>query len=120
MLRRLTPSADALAPGLLDACSRRPLTLGRGPGADLRLEDAAAPDGLLSRQHALLQLAPDGRLLVTDTSLNGCWAAGPGCGRLQRLTPHVPASLAPGSTIAFGGSDIVTARSGEAEPNPFV
>lgn len=74
--------------------------LGRaGLKADVGLPDHALLRGLISRQHALLQLQEgSSSMLVTDTSLNGTWAEAPGQ-KLQRLQPGVPTTVAAGSTL---------------------
>jgi hypothetical protein len=74
--------------------------LGRaGPKADVGLPDHPLLRGLISRQHAVLELQEcSSSMLVTDTSLNGTWAMAPGQ-KLQRLQPGVATVVVAGSTL---------------------
>jgi len=102
--------------------------LGRQTGAShvVSLNHPSTPK-LLSRQHCSLQLRPDGLLEVTDlNSVNGTFIAkavaddGIGQHQVQRLQPHIPHVLEPGSTLMLGGVDAVMGVHGQVVSNPFV
>lgn len=97
MLRSLT-AQNGPGANIEIHCSRA--VLGRaGPKADVALPDHPLLQGLVSRQHALLQLQEGSNsMLVTDMSLNGTWALMPGQ-KLQRLSPGVPTPVTAGSTL---------------------
>jgi pSer/pThr/pTyr-binding forkhead associated (FHA) protein len=97
MFRSLTVQSG---PGAsLDVCTSSAVLGRAGPKADVALPDHPLLRGLISRQHALLQLQEgSGSMLITDMSLNGTWAMAPGQ-KLQRLQPGVPTSVAAGSTM---------------------
>jgi pSer/pThr/pTyr-binding forkhead associated (FHA) protein len=97
MLRSLTVQS---VPGASLDLGASTAVLGRaGPKADVALPDHPLLRGLISRQHALLELQEgSSSMIVTDTSLNGTWAMAPG-EKLQRLQPGVPTPVAAGSTM---------------------
>ena len=83
------------------------LTIGRGPEAGWRLEDAEA---LLSRSHCAIGVA-GGIVTLTDLSTNGVFIGG----RQERTRPGDPVIVPPGETLKLGGYLIVV-ESGNAAP----
>jgi phage tail-like protein len=95
------PRAAEAAPQLIIELEGQPVqtfalnvpvvTIGRTPGNVLPL-----PHEAVSRNHAELQLGPEGAILTDLASKNGTFV-----GRV-RLAPHQPVRLAPGSVIRIG------------------
>lgn len=71
-----------------------PLTIGRGRGCELVLDDPK-----VSRRHATLLRAGAGLVLCDDRSLNGTW--------LNDTRIASPASLAAGDRVRVGSSEFV-------------
>lgn len=119
MLRSLTaddgPGAELKVP------DSGTVVVGRAPLADLPLPDHNSVKGLISRKHVSMQLLADGSIAVTDLgSLNGTWVTAAGQHKPQRLQAHVTTAVAPGSTLYFGGHEVVADAEGGRCPNPFV
>lgn len=74
----------------------RPITLGRSPECDVRVEDTS-----VSRIHARVELNERGVTIVDLGSRNGTRVRG------ERLTPHQPAKLGLGHVVECGDTLVV-------------
>ena len=81
------------------------VTIGQGPQNDLVLADDS-----VSRTHARLEFILDGWRLTDLDSTNGTTVEG------VRLAAGVPTPLAYGSSVRFGGVDLVFDEVEEADP----
>jgi phage tail-like protein len=82
-------------------------SIGRQEGNSIRLES-----GLISRQHAELECAPDGCQLTDLGSANGTLVNG------ERLPPNVPVKLAHGMVIEIGPFKLIYEQIPVAAPEP--
>lgn len=67
-------------------------SIGREPGCDILINDAT---GVISRRHAILNIAPSGKMTIVDQSTNGTYING------IRITPNVPVPVTKKDTVSF-------------------
>ncbi|MCK6549623.1 sigma 54-interacting transcriptional regulator [Myxococcota bacterium] len=79
---------------------RGEVRIGRGEQNDIRIDHA-----LISREHAILGVGPDGLELVDLSSRNGTWLRG------ERLSPNQRVEVSPGQVIEVGATMILVQES---------
>ena len=67
-------------------------SIGRDLGCDIVINDAT---GVVSRRHATLQVAPSGKMTLTDLSSNGTYVNG------IKIAPNVPFPVSRNDTVSF-------------------